>query len=442
MKERIRSLILEGLSGAKECPAKNDFVEELTENLLEKYEDLVSGGMEPEEAFRTVSAGIGDLDEVADFINSNPSTGEKPADNPFSTLANIFKKMARELEAPLRQMGGSVRSAFGGQEEVSRFQRMAEEMKSPLAEAGRTIKAAFVAAGDPMKDIGIGLADSARQVRDELRSRYGAERSGRESSSYDFATEAEDVQVIYVRTFSGDVEFYPSDDGKIHVVEYADKNLPEDKLASITLSDGVLNVSQGSAFAAGEVFFRVGVYDSRFEIYLPDQAWKTLRVQTVSGDVEGYTTLRADKLLVTTANGDVELKSVEVNQAELRTASGDVELEGNVREVQAESASGDMELEGVIDRSFLRTASGDLELKLATEPSALELTTVSGDVEVTMPDNAGFTLKYASVSGDLRSDFPLTTSLDRKSGTAVYGDGSLHTWAIRTTSGDVRLRRC
>ena len=52
-------------------------------------------------------------------------------------------------------------------------------------------------------------------------------------------------------------------------------------------------------------------------------------------------------------------------------------------------------------------------------------------MDLELPRNAGFTLDYSTVSGDLESDFPLTAG-----GTCGDGSGSI---TIETTSGDLKI---
>ena len=77
------------------------------------------------------------------------------------------------------------------------------------------------------------------------------------------------------------------------------------------------------------------------------------------------------------------------------------------------------------------STSGEVDLALRKCPDKIELTTVSGDVELELPRNAGFTLRYSTASGDLESDFPLTAG-------RTYGDGS-GSITIDTTSGDLKI---
>ena len=70
-----------------------------------------------------------------------------------------------------------------------------------------------------------------------------------------------------------------------------------------------------------------------------------------------------------------------------------------------------------------------------------QLSAVSGDTKLWLPDNDGFALQYTRVSGDLRSDFDLKTSLNAKNGTAVYLEGGNRTYSMNSVSGDLRIYR-
>ena len=70
MNERIRTHV-EGLfEGAPMTRKILDLKEELLANLNSKYDDLVAGGTSPDDAYRTVIAGIGD-------VSKHPFVGSK-----------------------------------------------------------------------------------------------------------------------------------------------------------------------------------------------------------------------------------------------------------------------------------------------------------------------------------------------------------------------------
>jgi DUF4097 and DUF4098 domain-containing protein YvlB len=62
------------------------------------------------------------------------------------------------------------------------------------------------------------------------------------------------------------------------------------------------------------------------------------------------------------------------------------------------------------------------------------ISTVSGDAELSIPENDGFTVKYEKVSGDFECEFPITTSKN----TGTYKDGGA-SFSMSTVSGDLDL---
>ena len=107
MNEQLRELVRERLSAAADCPAKEDIIEEITADLTEKYNELVSGGAQPEEAMEQVQAGIGDLDEVAAYINevARRSAENQKAGNNTSAPPAYTRAMAGSTGAWLTAVG-------------------------------------------------------------------------------------------------------------------------------------------------------------------------------------------------------------------------------------------------------------------------------------------------------------------------------------------------
>ena len=61
---------------------------------------------------------------------------------------------------------------------------------------------------------------------------------------------------------------------------------------------------------------------------------------------------------------------------------------------------------------------------------------VSGDLDLTLPENSGFTLSLDALSGNFRSTFPTTA----QGNTYVCGDGSCRI-TVSALSGDVTINK-
>ena len=422
MNEQLRELVQNRLSAAVNCPAKEDIVEEITADLTAKYNDLLDCGMASEEAFAKVQEGIGDLSEVVAFINEANRRSEeanKTSDNPFAGLADLMRQMGRNLknlEPSMREVASDLKSAAG--HIGSAAKGLAQDSKEPLKEMTHSVKSGLKTT---WKNISQTFEDSRHR--------------------YDYTVPAAELTGVEVITAGGDVTFGVSQDDNIYIVELSKSELAEDKLARIQTSGGILTVAQGQKYSAGSVLFSYGMLQSDFEIYLPQRGWNSISVTTSSGDVELEKDLEVATLTLHTVSGDLDCPRLKCGVADIHTTSGDVTLTGDCCEVHVRTVSGDCDFEGCADKLFAQSTSGDFTLHMGNMPCAMELNTVSGDIRLYLPDNDGFSLRYQRVSGDVRSDFNLKTSLNDKSGTAVYLEGGGRTYSMQTVSGDLRIYR-
>ncbi len=150
----------------------------------------------------------------------------------------------------------------------------------------------------------------------------------------------------------------------------------------------------------------------------------SLKVKTVSADVS-IEDIRGSQR-VRTVSGDLKT-SIEGQEAELRTVSGDLNATGNGKsskvklysvsgtivasdvagDVWAEAVSGDIELGAVnVEEAHLKTVSGDIEGSFKLERDAsLHMESVSGDIEVSLPKNYAAEYELTSFSGDIAEIF-------------------------------------
>ncbi|MGY1591902.1 DUF4097 family beta strand repeat-containing protein [Geodermatophilus sp. SYSU D00708] len=136
------------------------------------------------------------------------------------------------------------------------------------------------------------------------------------------------------------------------------------------------------------------------------------------------------ELQVRNASGDVRVGTVH-GAATLGTASGGVRVGSAGGAVEVRTASGDVDLGSAGGDTSVRSASGDVSVA-GTAGGDVRLTTVSGDATVGVLPGRRVWLDLSSVSGRLASD------LDDDGA----GDGPAElTVAVRTVSGDVRVRR-
>ena len=149
------------------------------------------------------------------------------------------------------------------------------------------------------------------------------------------------------------------------------------------------------------------------KVFLPEKFIENLKIKSVSADLY-LNNVQANTTKLSSTSGDMDGEKLFFEKAELNTVSGDVEIE---------------EIEGAID---LETTSGDVSLTVKDLSDTIQITSVSGDVDIVTynkPPDVTFNVK--SISGDINL-------LDTYRENATIGKGS-HLIKIKTTSGDIAV---
>ncbi|HEX8360942.1 MAG TPA: DUF4097 family beta strand repeat-containing protein [Longimicrobium sp.] len=133
-----------------------------------------------------------------------------------------------------------------------------------------------------------------------------------------------------------------------------------------------------------------------------------------------------------------------------RTVQGDVRAEGMRGPVSASTVSGGVDVQ-TSDVAEASTVSGHVRVSMGRLPrdGSMRFSTVSGDVRLILPADAGAELRANTVSGEIDTDFPMRMEASsrgsswvrvgqRVRGTIGRGGPVLE---ISTVSGDIELRR-
>jgi DUF4097 and DUF4098 domain-containing protein YvlB len=184
---------------------------------------------------------------------------------------------------------------------------------------------------------------------------------------------------------------------------------------------------------------------TRLRVEVP--AGTTVRLSAASAEIN--VSVRLAYAYIDTASGDVSLSEVE--NAKVKSASGDLSIRTVTGAVSVRTASGDVKVGLVVDRMDVSTASGSVDVGLARgglassassgdlaidryEGSDLDLKSVSGDIRVGLPRGTRLTLDAKSLSGKI--------VLPKRVPTGSAGEGTQTVRAkMRTISGDIEIRR-
>ena len=109
MKMKFIIAVTERLSAAAESGAKVELIEELSDNLYSRWQDLISNGMDEEEAYRQALDELGDVDELLAYLASLGPDGELPKQD--SSFRDFTSELLHGVEGIVRETVNQTKDA-------------------------------------------------------------------------------------------------------------------------------------------------------------------------------------------------------------------------------------------------------------------------------------------------------------------------------------------
>ena len=142
---------------------------------------------------------------------------------------------------------------------------------------------------------------------------------------------------------------------------------------------------------------------------------------------------------------NVKLK---INQGGFR--SDDINIKGMTNEVEVKSQVGDLEFLDVTGPIVASTISSDIKVIFSSlnQSSPSSISSVSGDIDISLPESTRGNFKLSSVSGEIYTDLNFENEVKRGSGffpggisvnTRLNGGGV--DIMLRSISGDIYIRK-
>lgn len=483
VKSVIRKAIEAQLSAAPASTAKTELIEELSDNLYCRYQDMIGAGVEEGEALDRALNDLGDVGELVCYLRELAPGEPLPE---AKSMGNQLDDMLKDVEDVVRSALGQAKSAIreatetirdsgfrwksgegkaeihveNDADEADASGENADEQKSDgekcrgweFSAGVNTDEKKFFMGGKPTepdqnKDVAYGVG-------------YDKEKGGfyaqwGERKEYEPVTgpiPADAIRGLDIQIANGDVELRmtQSPDGDVLV------GGDIDELEVTRSEDGILVIRQGKT-ASSSFFFLRGMHATDVVLDLPCRDWAFWRVSTANGDVTMDGDAPVEQVVIKTASGDLNGRLPRCGRLDCKSASGDMSWKGDVAELTTNMMSGDVQIDGRIGKAQVHSMSGDLKLYGSVQeicgasmsgdvyvesdvlPAAMELTSKSGDCEARIPDGGSFTVNFKTTSGSFRSDF-FQGVMGGKTSHFTYGEGG-PAYSISSISGDLRLMK-
>ncbi|TFG83164.1 MAG: DUF1700 domain-containing protein, partial [Erysipelotrichales bacterium] len=258
---------------------------------------------------------------------------------------------------------------------------------------------------------------------------------------------------IFVDAGYADIHVVHSKDNAHHVYLIKDGVTMEN---SYLLEKKVENSELRIRMTTSNRFFHVFDRDLQIRLEVASAAMN-LNIGTASGDIE-LKDLTLDELLLSTASGDMQLSALNARNLRLHSAAGDMVLKTVAGSINIDTASGDVDVDQHRGDSFtMKSANGDLnyrgsvkEMRLhgASSDGVLNLDqverlmieTVSGDYRIHLAAQvSGVKLDFKGISGTCEyAVLGQTGKLDGRLGKTTLGDGKVDI-DLRCISGDFSI---
>ena len=235
----------------------------------------------------------------------------------------------------------------------------------------------------------------------------------------------------------------------IGIVDKARKSIEE---ASKTMNSQDFTVKGLLNFigkAIGSVASNISV---SWDVYLdlPEAELEEMDLNSKSGDIDAKVKMPA-KLNAHSMSGDIRVEAIGSERAEkiaISAMSGEIELEGNAGAIVLSSMSGDVEAHGIYRNADMKSTSGDVELE--GEAEEIRMNSVSGDVTIKLNNTTARSIQAASTSGDVEIEpaggtESVHAQMSTVSGSASCslpdgGSGAALQITAKSVSGDVKIR--
>ena len=210
------------------------------------------------------------------------------------------------------------------------------------------------------------------------------------------------------------VDATETDGGVLVEEEYLDEGL-EDYPLQARLETGELSLTYGAGATA-----QLGNKGKRLTVLVPkgEGALGSVRL-TISNDLLDLRDLACENLAVQLGSGIVRARKVSADQLDLEVSSGDAEVDGSF-----------------VQGATIKLGSGNARVSSDVTPHDTRLEVTSGDAELRLPRDAGFSARVQVTSGSFDLDFAAREEDDAY----VVGHGENRV-DVSVTSGSARIAK-
>lgn len=298
--------------------------------------------------------------------------------------------------------------------------------------------------------------------------------------------EVDTQERITVSNSTGKIVFKSWDNDKVQVTAHKRVKAGGDKEKLDKLLDEIkINIEKSSNNIEVNVRYISGVFgfgnqNVELEVMVPKKL-NSIKANSASGEIQVSDFTDMERLDLTSVSGSVEVRNAAAEDFDVGATSGEINLisvtgNGNIHTVsgsiQANDVKGDLKFrttsgsvnaEGIEGEASASTVSGSVNIvsnylkgsefnstsgslyiqaEKIDDGGDYKIRSISGEVCMKLPENAGFELDASSTSGEIRNEFSMTVDggNGRKNLRGTVGNGGPDI-KINTVSGEISIMK-
>ena len=225
-----------------------------------------------------------------------------------------------------------------------------------------------------------------------------------------------DFKSISIDVETTRIEFAPADDGRCKIVCFEDEKVRH----AVSVQNGTLVIDTVDTREWYE-HFSISFDQPKMTVYLPGQAYESLRVKTDTGDIAIPKEFSFDTLKIDGDTSDVDCFASASHGIEIKLTTGDIRLE----EIAAEQ----LRLTTDTGRIQVNTADVGANIRIETDTGKVELTDTSCNDLYAESDTGSITLKNVIGAGSF--------TIESDTGDITFDHSDATEISVKTDTGDV-----
>jgi len=214
----------------------------------------------------------------------------------------------------------------------------------------------------------------------------------------------EKINNVNLEWYSGGVVISKSYDDKIHFKERSTEKLNSNKWASTEVDGDTLYLKSNNKYNFVLFFFQSPA--TYLELRLPEKQYESFRMLMTSGNTT-ISDFDISDVDITITSGNLFLFNIQSERMTINMTSGNSNFQNtSMQTFDLTMTSGNTDFEGIISEECrIDMTSGNLNLASTSfTPRVMNVNMTSGDADITLSQNYGFTLKLDKTSGNIDLD--------------------------------------